>query len=98
MPSAGDHERHPGRDVTVDSLASSQHSGEARPPISTAFQARALCAMIESGEDAAENGKFTKERAGGRIDGAVGAAIAGGRILAYETGPSPYETLRLLFA
>ncbi len=45
-------------------------------------------------KDTAENEKFTKERARGRIDGAVGAAMAVGRILANETGPSPYETLR----
>ncbi|WP_172332217.1 terminase large subunit [Mangrovicoccus sp. HB161399] len=43
-------------------------------------------------KDAAENEKFTKEKARGRIDGAVGAAMAIGRILANETAPSPYET------
>jgi phage terminase large subunit-like protein len=42
-------------------------------------------------KDAAENEKFTKERARGRIDGAVGSAMAVGRILAGEVGPSPYE-------
>lgn len=41
--------------------------------------------------DAAENEKFTKEKARGRIDGAVAAAMAVGRILANENAPSPYE-------
>lgn len=45
-------------------------------------------------KDAAENEKFTKDRARGRIDGAVAAAMAVGRALANETGPSPYETMR----
>jgi len=45
-------------------------------------------------KDAAENEKFTKEKSRGRIDGAVAAAMAVGRILANETGPSPYETQR----
>lgn len=45
-------------------------------------------------KDAAENEKFTKEKARGRIDGAVGAAMAVGRILSNEVGPSPYETQR----
>ncbi len=44
--------------------------------------------------DAAENEKLTKSKALGRIDGAVAAAMAVGRILANETGPSPYETQR----
>lgn len=44
--------------------------------------------------DAAENEKFTKERALGRIDGAVASAMAVGRILANATAPSPYETQR----
>ena len=42
--------------------------------------------------DAAENEKFTKERARGRIDGAVASAMAIGRIIANEEGPSVYET------
>ena len=42
-------------------------------------------------KDAAENEKFTKEKARGRIDGTVAAAMAVGRILANETAPSPYE-------
>jgi phage terminase large subunit-like protein len=44
--------------------------------------------------DAAENEKLTKARALGRIDRAVAAAMAVGRILANEVGPSPYETVR----
>ena len=44
--------------------------------------------------DAAENEKFTKERARGRIDGAVAAAMAIGRYLAGDTGASVYETDR----
>lgn len=43
-------------------------------------------------KDAAENEKFTKEKARGRIDGTVAAAMAVGRILANETAPSPYES------
>lgn len=44
-------------------------------------------------KDAAENEKFTKEKARGRIDGAVGAVMAIGRILAGDQdGPSIYET------
>ncbi|RHZ98860.1 terminase large subunit [Cereibacter sphaeroides] len=42
-------------------------------------------------KDAAENEKFTKAKARGRIDGAVAAAMAVGRILAAESAPSPYE-------
>lgn len=49
---------------------------------------------VVADKDAAENEKFTKERTRGRIDGAVGAVRAVGRILANETGPSPCETLR----
>lgn len=45
-------------------------------------------------KDAAENEKFTKEKARGRIDGAVASAMAIGRIIANETGPSLYETQR----
>jgi len=45
-------------------------------------------------KDAAENEKLTKAKALGRIDGAVAAAMAVGRILANENGPSPYETQR----
>lgn len=44
--------------------------------------------------DAAENIKLTKAKARGRIDGAVASAMAVGRILAGDTGPSPYETVR----
>jgi phage terminase large subunit-like protein len=44
--------------------------------------------------DDAENEKFTKERSRGRIDGAVAAAMAVGRALANESGPSIYETGR----
>lgn len=43
-------------------------------------------------KDAAENEKFTKEKARGRIDGAVAAAMAVGRILAGDEGPSVYES------
>jgi len=39
----------------------------------------------------AENEKFTKDRARGRIDGSVAAAMAVGRILAGDIRPSPYE-------
>jgi phage terminase large subunit-like protein len=42
--------------------------------------------------DAAENEKFTKEKARGRIDGAVAAAMAIGRYLAGDTGASVYTT------
>lgn len=49
-------------------------------------------------KDAAENEKLTKHKARGRIDGAVAAAMAVGRILANETGPSPYETHGFQFA
>ena len=45
-------------------------------------------------KDAAENEKFTKEKARGRIDGAVAATMAVGRALAREVGPSPYESER----
>lgn len=41
--------------------------------------------------DAAENEKFTKEKSRGRIDGAVAAVMAIGRIIA-EEGPSVYES------
>ncbi|HEX2527449.1 MAG TPA: terminase TerL endonuclease subunit [Geminicoccus sp.] len=44
--------------------------------------------------DAAENEKLHKARSRGRIDGAVAAAMAVGRILANETGPSVYATQR----
>lgn len=43
-------------------------------------------------QDAAKNEKFTKERARGRIDGAVAAAMAVGRVIANEVTPSPYES------
>lgn len=49
---------------------------------------------VVADKDPAENEKFTKERARGRIDGAVAAAMAVGRILANESGPSPYENQR----
>ncbi|WP_171909573.1 terminase large subunit [Rhodobacter sp. 24-YEA-8] len=42
-------------------------------------------------KDAHENEKFTKAKARGRIDGAVAAAMAVGRIIANEVTPSPYE-------
>ncbi len=45
-------------------------------------------------KDAAENEKFTKEKARGRIDGAVAAAMAVGRAIANESGPNVYETAR----
>jgi phage terminase large subunit-like protein len=45
-------------------------------------------------KDDAENEKFTKERARGRIDGAVGSAMAIGRVLASDAGPSVYEKER----
>ncbi|MFD0846914.1 terminase large subunit [Sphingosinicella xenopeptidilytica] len=48
-------------------------------------------------KDAAENEKFTKEKSRGRIDGAVAAAMAVGRILANETTPSPYESRGFTF-
>lgn len=48
-------------------------------------------------KDAAENEKFTKAKALGRIDGAVAAAMAIGRVLANETVPSPYEERGFLF-
>jgi phage terminase large subunit-like protein len=42
-------------------------------------------------KDAAENEKFTKEKARGRIDGAVAAAMAIGRIVASDTAPSIFD-------
>ena len=47
--------------------------------------------------DAAENEKFTKGKARGRIDGAVAAAMAVGRILTEDTGPSIYESRGFVF-
>lgn len=47
---------------------------------------------VVADKDAAENEKFTKERARGRIDGAVAAAMAVGRVIANEVTPSPYES------
>ena len=47
---------------------------------------------IRAVSDDADNEKFSKERSTGRIDGAVGSAMAVGRILAGDTGPSIYET------
>jgi phage terminase large subunit-like protein len=56
---------------------------------------RMCFANVVAEKDAAENEKFTKERARGRIDGAVAAAMAVGRILAGgDDGPSIYETDR----
>ncbi len=49
---------------------------------------------LAADRDAAENEKFTKARSRGRIDGMVAAAMAVGRILANETGPSVYATRR----
>jgi phage terminase large subunit-like protein len=45
-------------------------------------------------KDAAENEKFTKERARGRIDGTVAAAMAIGRIIADDDVQSPYVSDR----
>ncbi|CAO3447745.1 hypothetical protein [Azospirillum argentinense] len=53
---------------------------------------RMCFAKVVPEKDAAENEKFTKEKARGRIDGAVAAAMAVGRILAGDDGPSVYET------
>ncbi|WP_146205313.1 MULTISPECIES: terminase TerL endonuclease subunit [unclassified Azospirillum] len=53
---------------------------------------RMFFANVVAEKDAAENEKFTKENARGRIDGAVAAAMAVGRILAGDEGPSIYET------
>jgi len=53
---------------------------------------RSCFANVVAEKDAAENEKFTKERARGRIDGAVAAAMAVGRIIASDAGPSVYET------
>jgi len=47
---------------------------------------------VAAERDAAENEKFTKERARGRIDGVVEATMAIGRILASDEGPFVYET------
>jgi phage terminase large subunit-like protein len=55
---------------------------------------RMCFANVVAEKDAAENEKFTKDRARGRIDGAVASAMAIGRIIANEAGPSPYETMR----
>lgn len=52
---------------------------------------RMCFANIRAVRDDAENEKFSKDRSTGRIDGTVGAAMAVGRILAGETGPSIYE-------
>jgi len=52
---------------------------------------RMCFANVVADKDAAENEKFTKDRARGRIDGAVAAAMAIGRVLANESAPSPYE-------
>ena len=55
---------------------------------------RMCFANLATDRDAAENEKFTKARSRGRIDGMVATAMAVGRILANETGPSPYATQR----
>jgi phage terminase large subunit-like protein len=55
---------------------------------------RSCFANVVTEKDAAENEKFTKAKARGRIDGSVAAAMAVGRILANDTGPSVYETDR----
>ena len=55
---------------------------------------RSCFANAAAEKDAAENEKFTKARSRGRIDGAVAAAMAVGRILAGEAGPSVYSTAR----
>lgn len=47
---------------------------------------------VAAEKDAAENEKFTKEKARGRIDGAVASAMAVGRILSSEASVSPYES------
>jgi phage terminase large subunit-like protein len=44
--------------------------------------------------DAAGNIKFAKHRSVGKIDGAVAVAMAIGRALANEAGPSIYERAR----
>lgn len=53
---------------------------------------RMCFANVAAERDAAENEKFTKERARGRIDGAVASAMAIGRILASDDSPSVYAT------
>lgn len=55
---------------------------------------RMCFANVATEKDPAENEKFTKSAARGRIDGAVASAMAIGRILASDAGPSPYETQR----
>ncbi|WP_298374590.1 terminase TerL endonuclease subunit [Azospirillum sp.] len=49
---------------------------------------RMCFAKLVAEKDATENEKFTKEKARGRIDSAVAAAMAVGRILADDDGPS----------
>jgi phage terminase large subunit-like protein len=49
-------------------------------------------ANVTAERDTAENEKFTKARATGRIDGAVAAAMAVGRIIANDEAPSVYVT------
>ena len=53
---------------------------------------RSCFGNVVAEKDAAENEKFTKEKARGRIDGAVAAAMAIGRYLAGDTGASVYTT------
>jgi len=53
---------------------------------------RMCFANVAIEKDPADNEKFTKSKARGRIDGAVAAAMAIGRALASETGPSVYES------
>ncbi len=48
-------------------------------------------ANVVTEKDPAENEKFTKESARGRIDGAVASVMAIGRIIANEVTTSPYE-------
>lgn len=55
---------------------------------------RSCFGNVVAEKDAAENEKFTKEKARGRIDGAVAAAMAIGRTLETDEGPSVYETDR----
>lgn len=53
---------------------------------------RMCFANLRAAKDDAENEKFSKERSTGRIDGAVAAAMAVGRILAGDDTPSVYDS------
>nr|WP_246500004.1 terminase TerL endonuclease subunit [Azospirillum soli] len=53
---------------------------------------RMCFANLRAVKDDAENEKFSKERSTGRIDGAVAAAMAVGRVMAEENAPSIYDT------